>query len=110
MGARLRWASLTRRTIWASSVSVPTRSARITNEPLPLTRAAGDRLPTRFSTGMGSPVSIDSSTALAPSMHHPVGGHALARAHPQPVAGLDLGQRDVLARPVSAAPGGPSSG
>ena len=34
IGARLRWASATMRTIWESRVSAPTFSARMTNEPV----------------------------------------------------------------------------
>ena len=64
MGARLRWASPTMRTIWASRVSAPTRSARITNPPVPLTVPPVTRLPDAFSTGIGSPVTRASSTAL----------------------------------------------
>ena len=42
MGARLRWASPTMRTIWARSVSLPTRSARINKLPVLLMVAARD--------------------------------------------------------------------
>ena len=49
IGARLRWASATSCTMRASSVSLPTRSARITKLPLPfsvapITRLAGPLL------------------------------------------------------------------
>ena len=66
IGARLRCASLTMRTIWASKVSLPTRSARMRSEPVPLTVAPMSRSPSCFSTGMDSPVTMDSSTELAP--------------------------------------------
>ncbi len=74
MGARLRWASPTIRTIWASRVSLPTRSAIITKLLLPLTVPAVTRSPGPFSTGIGSPVSIDSSTALWPATTVPSTG------------------------------------
>ena len=57
-------------TICASSVSLPTRSARISSAAVAVDRAAGDRgCRGSFSTGIGSPVTIDSSTALRPSTH-----------------------------------------
>ncbi len=74
MGARLRCASATRRTIRASRVSLPTRSARIRKVPVPLTVPATTWSPAVFSTGIGSPVSIDSSTALRPSRTAPSTG------------------------------------
>src|SRR6266849_9278409 len=62
------------RTICASRVSAPTRSARMTNPPVvlivaPITRSLGF-----FSTGIGSPVTIDSSTELMPSTTTPSAG------------------------------------
>ena len=74
IGARLRCASLTIRTIWARSVSAPTRSARITRLPVPLTVPPISRSPGPFSAGIGSPVIIDSSTALRPSRMMPSTG------------------------------------
>ena len=74
MGARLRWASLTIRTICANIVSLPTRSAVMTSTPVPLTVAPTNRAPATFSTGIGSPVIIDSSTALRPSITTPSTG------------------------------------
>src|SRR4030042_1296380 len=71
MGARLRWASATICTIRARSVSAPTRSARITSPPVPFTVAPVTRSPGRFSTGIGSPVPIDSSIELVPSRPTP---------------------------------------
>ncbi len=73
-GARLRCASPTIRTIRASSVSAPTRSARITRPPVPLTVPPVTRSPGPFSMGIGSPVSIDSSIALRPSRTRPSTG------------------------------------
>ena len=74
MGARLRCASPTSATMRASTVSAPTRSARMTNAPAPLTVAPTSRSPGSFETGMGSPVSIDSSTAPWPSSTRPSTG------------------------------------
>ena len=74
IGARVRCASPTIRTIWASIVSEPTRSARMTRLPVPLTVPPMSRSPAVFSTGMGSPVTIDSSTALLPSTTAPSTG------------------------------------
>ncbi len=71
IGARERCASETIATMCASSVSAPTRSARITNEPVPLTVAPVTLLPAAFSTGIGSPVSIDSSRRPEPSSTMP---------------------------------------
>jgi hypothetical protein len=48
IGARLRWASLTMRTICASRVSLLTRSARIMNSPVPLMVAPIRRSPGFF--------------------------------------------------------------
>ena len=44
------------------------------------------RSPACFSTGIGSPVSIDSSTALSPSITTPSTGTLLAGPHAQPIA------------------------
>ena len=51
--------------------------------------------PTFFSTGIDSPVSIDSSTAEEPSMQHAVDRDLLAGAHDDDVADDDLLDRDV---------------
>jgi hypothetical protein len=61
-GARERWAWATRCTICESSVSPPTRSARMTRLPLPFVVPADSGTPAPLRTGSGSPVSIDSST------------------------------------------------
>ena len=70
-GARLRCASATRATMRASSVSRPTRSARITKPPVPLRVAPVTAEPGPFSTGIGSPLIIDSSTLVRPSSTTP---------------------------------------
>ena len=62
------------RTICASSVSAPTRCASITNVPVPLTVPPVTWSPGAFSTGIGSPVTIDSSTLVAPSSTTPSTG------------------------------------
>ena len=62
------------RTICASSVSAPTRCASIISAPVPLTVPPTRRSPDSFSTGMGSPVIIDSSTVLLPSATTPSTG------------------------------------
>ena len=74
IGARLRCASLTIRTICANRVSDPTRSARIISEPVPFTVAPVTRAPFIFSTGIGSPLIMDSSTLLEPSRTTPSTG------------------------------------
>ena len=58
----------------ASSVSAPTRSARITSEPLPFTVAPVTLSPAALATGTGSPVIMDSSTRLVPSSTVPSTG------------------------------------
>ena len=74
MGARERCASLTICTICASSVSAPTFSASINRLPVPFTVAPISLSPVPFSTGIGSPVTIDSSTALIPLVTDPSTG------------------------------------
>jgi hypothetical protein len=74
IGARVRWASATMRTIWARRVSAPTRSARMTRPPVPLRVPPVTGSPAAFSTGMGSPLTIDSSTELLPSRTTPSTG------------------------------------
>ena len=74
IGAFEPWARWTRSTIRASAVSRPTRVARMTNEPVVLIVAPMTSSPTRFVAGIGSPVSIDSSTADVPSTTTPSTG------------------------------------
>ena len=80
----------------------PTCSARITRLPVPLCVAPISRSPGAFSTGIGSPVSIDSSTLDCALEHHAVDRHLLARAHAQPVADVHVGERHVLLAAVGA--------
>ena len=65
------WASSTRRAIWASCVSAPTRVARTTSRPPAFTVAPTTVSPRPTSTGTDSPVSIDASTADVPSSTTP---------------------------------------
>ena len=74
IGARERCACATSRTICASSVCAPTFCERMTRLPWRLSVAPISASPGRLSTGSGSPVSIDSSTALAPSTTTPSTG------------------------------------
>ena len=60
-------ASVTRRAIWASWVSAPTRVARTTRRPPALTVAPVTASPGPTSTGTGSPVSSEASMAEVPS-------------------------------------------
>lgn len=66
-GARVREASDTIWTIFDSSVSAPTCSAQTTSPPSPFSVPPVTRSPGAFSTGIGSPVTIDSSTDEWPS-------------------------------------------
>ena len=52
--------------IWASMVSAPTFSARTRSDPVVLMVAPMTGSPERLVTGIGSPVTIDSSTADVP--------------------------------------------
>ena len=74
IGARERWAWATIWTIRASRVSLPTCSARSTKLPLPFRVPPMTLAPGAFSTGRASPVTMDSSTALAPSTTSPSSG------------------------------------
>ena len=74
IGAFERWACATICTIWDSTVALPTCSERITNAPLVLSVAPMSLSPTRLLTGSGSPVSMDSSKALLPSVTTPSTG------------------------------------
>ncbi len=71
IGALPVCASSTRRAICASAVSAPTRVARTTSRPYVLMVAPATSVPGPTSTGTGSPVSIDASTAERPSSTTP---------------------------------------
>ncbi len=70
-GALPAWASWTRRAIWASLVSAPTRTARTTSRPPALTVPPVTASPGPTSTGTGSPVSSEASMADDPSSTTP---------------------------------------
>ncbi len=74
MGAFEPCASSTSRTIWARTLSFPTRVARKRKLPVLLIVAPMTSSPGFFSTGMLSPVIIDSSTADRPSRTTPSTG------------------------------------
>ena len=71
MGAFEPWASSTNRTICASVLSPPTRVARTRSAPVVLSVPPVTSSPADRSTGIDSPVSIDSSTADAPARTRP---------------------------------------
>ena len=73
-GARLRWAAATRATICASMVSPPTFCARMVSAPSWFTVPPVTASSFALTTGIGSPVSIDSSTWLWPSITTPSTG------------------------------------
>ena len=99
-----RWTSST---IRARAVSRPTRVARMTNEPVVLSVAADDLVAgAASSTGIGSPVSIDSSTALDALDEHAVDRDLVAGPDAQQVARHDDRQLDVLLDAVAQPPGG----
>ena len=88
----------------------PTRSARMTKPPVPLTVAAGDaRSPAVFSTGIGSPVTIDSSTLLRPSSDDAVDRHLLAGPDAQAIADRTWSSGTSASLPSSARRRAPSS-
>ena len=70
-------------------MSRPTWVARMTKVPFVLSVAPMTVAPAAFSTGIGSPVSIDSSTAERAFDEDPVDRDLLARANAEQVAGLD---------------------
>ena len=63
IGALLPWASWTRRIIWARAVSLPTFVVLNLRRPSLLMVAPTTASPGPLSTGIGSPVNMDSSTA-----------------------------------------------
>ena len=71
IGAFEPWASSTSRTICASVVSRPTRVARSRSAPVEFSVPPVTSSPADLSTGIDSPVSIDSSTAEAPASTSP---------------------------------------
>ena len=65
------WAWRTKSTIWASTVSGPTRLTRKLKLPLRFIEAPITLSPEALAMGVGSPVSIDSSTQELPSLTTP---------------------------------------
>ena len=74
IGALLPWASSTMLIIFASRVSEPTFVALNVNAPLVFIVPATTASPILFSTGIGSPLTIDSSTYDEPSVSTPSTG------------------------------------
>src|SRR5699024_10961130 len=74
MGARLRWASATICTILDNTESAPTLTASTNSVPVPFTVPPVTVSPATFDTGIGSPVTIDSSTLILPSITIPSTG------------------------------------
>ncbi len=79
IGSRAPCASSTMPIIRLSTVSAPTAVARMTSVPVPFTVPPVTLAPRPFSTGSGSPVSIASSTWLAPSATSPSTGSRAPR-------------------------------
>ena len=75
----------------------------MTKLPLPFSVPPVTRSPAVFSTGTGSPVSIDSSTALRPSTTVPSTGILSPGRTRKQVADLDRGERDRLGLAVASA-------
>jgi hypothetical protein len=74
IGACDPWASLIKATMRASTLDAPIAVASTSNAPEVLMVAPITRSPARFSTGIDSPVSIDSSTAPLPDRTMPSTG------------------------------------
>ena len=68
----------------------------MTKAPVPLTVPPITRSPGRFVTGIDSPVTIDSSTALCPSSTTPSTGTASPGPHAQPITRMDAIERDLF--------------
>ena len=73
-GALPACASSTRRMMFASTLSLPAAVTSTTTRPSPLIEPPVSRSSTRLPTGSGSPVSMDSSTWVAPSSTRPSAG------------------------------------
>ena len=74
IGARVPWASRIMVTMRASTVASPTARVIITKAPVRFTVPPTTRSPGPRSTGIGSPVTIDSSTADRPEATTPSTG------------------------------------
>ena len=73
--------------IWESTLSAPTLVARNWKAPVLLILAPITSSPGAFSTGMLSPLIIDSSTAERPSRDHAVDRDLLARPDDDDISG-----------------------
>ena len=73
-GALTACASCTSRMMWASTLSLPAAVTRISTRPSPLIEPPVSASPAALATGSGSPVSMDSSTCVAPSATVPSAG------------------------------------
>ena len=96
MGARLRWAWPTICTIRASSVSEPTRSARMTNDPVPLMVAPMTLLVARLFDGdrfAGDHRFVDGAAAVEDDA---IDGDFFSGTHAQAVAGFHLFERNIF--------------
>ena len=76
MGGLDACACCTRRTIWASAVRLPTAVASMSKVPSPLIVPPRTGSPGPFGTGIGSPVTMDSSTDELPDRTVPSTGTA----------------------------------
>ena len=92
-----------------ASVSEPTFSARIKSAPVPLTVAPIRRSPDLLLTGIGSPVTIASSTCARAFDHDAVDGHLFSRSDPQPISDAHFVERDVSLLAVGRRHGARSS-
>ena len=88
-------------------VSLPTFSARMVKLPGPLSVPPMTLAPGCPSTGSASPVTMLSSTALAPSSIMPLTGMLITRPHPQPIVRKHLVEGHFLVAAVrtQSAPG-----
>ncbi len=100
IGARLRCASAVMRTICASSVSLPTRSARMIKLPVMLMVPPVTFMPADFSTGHRLARHHGFVNRARSFKHHSVHGNFFARPNAQMVADMHLVERDVLLAPV----------
>ena len=103
MGARLRCASATSWTMWASSVLAPHPLGPHHEAAGAVEGGAGDpRRPAPSPPGIGSPVIIDSSTRARALEHDAVHGHLLAGRTRRRSPGTHVVERHVRLGPVGA--------
>ena len=105
IGARERCACATSCTIWDSTVSVPDFIGAHNQRAVAVQRGADDAVADGFldrDRFAGQHRFVD---ARPPFDDHTIDGHLLAGAHAQPVADMNVRQRDVLFGAVSAQSG-----